>query len=275
MKLSSLPSPPQQIFPATRALSAAVLAAGLLLAAPLSALAQQKATITVQTGAGPQTTNGEVIGVSGGRLNFRFTQQGQGVRELSIPLTQVTAIIMDPPKEFAEGNQAYQEGNNMVALAKLGFVQTQYKGIPTPWMGSTLGRLGEVFINLGQYDKAEEIFKEYEATFGTGENALPQAELGKAQIALAKGEAAEARQVLETVVEDSKNLEAVTEEQSNFYGRAFFTLGQVQESANELAQALESYLKVVTLYYRDSTLLKAAQDKADALRQANPELTVP
>jgi hypothetical protein len=52
-------------------------------------------------------------------------------------------------------------------------------------------------------------------------------------------------------------------------------MGQVKESEGDLAAALEDYLKTVTLFYYDRTAVASAQEKADALRKANPKVFIP
>ncbi|MEO8352808.1 MAG: hypothetical protein ABI680_13820 [Chthoniobacteraceae bacterium] len=50
------------------------------------------------------------------------------------------------------------------------------------------------------------------------------------------------------------------------YSGAFYVMGQVRESENDYAGALEDYLRTVTIFYHDPTALAAAQDRAEALR---------
>ena len=250
---------------------AAAFACLWAVSAPL-ALAQQ-ATLVVKSQGRDITQAGEVTGAGNGAVKFKFLQAGKP-QEVAIPLTNIVSIQMAPPKDFDEGGKLFSEGKDLLALTKYAVVENQFKGLPTPWMAVTLARLGQLHIRLNQYDKAEAFFAEYSQIF-TGENALPLADLGKAQIAFAKGDNDTAKTLLESVAEKAKTIETATEQQSNFFANTFFTLGQVQEAANDLTNALESYLKVVTLYYRDTTLLTAAETKAAALRKAHPEVSVP
>jgi tetratricopeptide (TPR) repeat protein len=246
----------------------ALALAGMALV-PATVTAQQ-ATLELRSGDKTQTATGTITGVANGQVKFKLPNGN----ELGIPLTNVAGIQMAAPKDYDEGNKLFNEGKDLPALTKFSIVETQYRGLPTPWMAVTLARLGQLNIRLNQFEKAEAFFAQYGQIF-KGADALPLAELGKAQIAFAKGDNETARTALGPVVEGAKTLETATEYQANFYANAFYTLGQVQEAAKDYPAALESYLKVVTLYYRDAGLLVEAENKAKALRAAHPEVAVP
>lgn len=283
MKLSSLPPQSQHIFRATSSQMApgahktrnstiGLALLGLLSLAPLASA--QPAILTLTKDGKETTQRAEVVSVANGKVKVRY-QQGTAMAETEIPVTALAAVDMPAPKAFEEGNAAFAAGNTAEFLSKFSGVQSQYRGLPTPWMGVTLARLGQAYITLNQYPKAEEIFTEYSKVFGNSSNAMPLAELGRAQIAFAQGKQDEAKTLLGPVVEKSATVEAVNEAQSSFFANAFYTLGQIQEAEGDYANALDSYLKVVTLYYTDTALTTTSQQKADAIRQAHPGTTVP
>jgi len=49
----------------------------------------------------------------------------------------------------------------------------------------------------------------------------------------------------------------------------------VKEAEGNLPGALEDYLRTVTFFYHDRTAVATAQERADALRAAHKEVTVP
>ena len=52
-------------------------------------------------------------------------------------------------------------------------------------------------------------------------------------------------------------------------------MGEIKENEGNLPGALEDYLRTVTLFYYDRVAVAAAQERADALRAAHPEVAVP
>ena len=57
--------------------------------------------------------------------------------------------------------------------------------------------------------------------------------------------------------------------------RPFYLLGQVKESEGDFTAALQNYLRTTALFYADRTAVAQAQEKADALRGAHPEIFIP
>ena len=51
--------------------------------------------------------------------------------------------------------------------------------------------------------------------------------------------------------------------------------GKVKEAAGNLQGALEDYWRTVTLFYYDRVAVASAQERADALRAAHPEVAAP
>ena len=72
-----------------------------------------------------------------------------------------------------------------------------------------------------------------------------------------------------------KNPALVTRAEGAAYGQAFYLLGQIHEQEHADQEALEDYLRTVTLFYQDSATSTRAQQSADALRAAHQGLTAP
>jgi tetratricopeptide (TPR) repeat protein len=99
--------------------------------------------------------------------------------------------------------------------------------------------------------------------------------LGQAQIAVAKGEIDKAMELLEPLQQLSVQQESVTRSEAGFFARVFYNLGEAHSKTGNLAQALENYLKVSTIFYQDEALADVAAEKARELKEQNPDLHVP
>jgi hypothetical protein len=96
-----------------------------------------------------------------------------------------------------------------------------------------------------------------------------------ARIAVARKDYNAAKPKLAQITEGALKLKTVPRGDALAYSQAFLLLGQINEAQNEHADALQNYLRTVTLFPQDRIAVADAQAKADALRKAHPAATVP
>ncbi|MEI9893381.1 MAG: hypothetical protein WDN28_05630 [Chthoniobacter sp.] len=84
-----------------------------------------------------------------------------------------------------------------------------------------------------------------------------------------------AKQKLEPITDAALKDKVIAPVNAVAYSQAFLVSGQVKEATGNLPGALEDYLRTVTLFYYDRVAVASAQERADALRAAHPEVTVP
>ncbi len=254
MKLRVPPAWQQLVF----ALYAALMLAG-------RAAAQD--VIVTQDG---QQRTVKIVGVSpsGQTLNF-FVGQGQ----LGFPLANVKEVRMAAPAEFQQAVAAYQARDFTKALSLIQGVVAKFKGMPSPWAQQATGMIGELYISMGDIPKAEAAYADFKRLYPNGGST--QSEVGLSRLAVARKDYGAAKQKLAPIVEAALKEKVVAPTNANAYSQAFLVSGQVKEAAGDLSGALQDYLRTVTWFYQDSVAVSLAQERADALRTAHPDVTVP
>jgi tetratricopeptide (TPR) repeat protein len=126
-----------------------------------------------------------------------------------------------------------------------------------------------VYGSLGQTDKAETAWNDFEKLY-PGAGGL-QAKVGRAQIASAKKDYASAKSTLAPIIEEALKQKNVPRENAFAYSQAFYVMGLVNENEGKFQDALENYLRTVTIFFHDPSARASAQDRADALRAKNKD----
>ena len=257
-------------FPVLQLLSAMIVASAAL-TIPRGASAQAPA----QAGAGtdyvilkPATATGQpqplanvlILNVRGTKVVVK-NMQG----EISYDLAQVQEVRKAPPPEFQQGRSAIDAGELDKALVLIKGVADRYKGLPTAWASDSMAMLGNIYVNLGKFPEAESAFDEFQKTYpASGSTA---ANLGKARIAVERGNFAEAKGVAEPIVKDALTKKTVTRAENQLYGQAYYVLGKVAEGEGKLPEAMENYCRTVAIFYQERAVVSEAEKRIDALRK--------
>jgi tetratricopeptide (TPR) repeat protein len=215
-------------------------------------------------------TAGKIMGASPAGVQIQIAVGG-GVTTLTQPMATIKEARMAVvPPEFTQAQKALEAKNYDAALTALKVVE-KYKGLPADWAQQATAMVGDVYIEKGEVPKAEAAFAEFQKLYPGS----TQAELGLAKLAIAKKDFATAKGKLEPVVGKAAEDKSVNQRSGFSYSQAHLLMGQVKEAEGDLKGALESYLKTVTLFYYDRAAVAQAQQKADALRQAHPNVFIP
>lgn len=222
----------------------------------------------------PQVTPGTILSSDGRVVQFQ-TQAGT----IGYPLANVETVTMPSPPELVQAQQAFQAKDFDKALQLAKAVADKFKGLPTEWARLAASMVASIHGTLGQTDKAEAAWNDFEKAY-PGAGGL-QAKVGRAQIAAAKKDFLSAKDALAPIVEEALKQKNVPRENAFAYSQAFYVMGLVNENEGKLSDALENYLRTVTIFFHDPSARAAAQDRADALRAKNKDkktseqLTVP
>jgi predicted Zn-dependent protease len=221
------------------------------------------------------TTTGEpraakVIGVSASGKTLDFIV---GAGQLGLPLSSVKEVRMAPPPEYGQAIAAYQAKDFPKSLSLIKGVTAKFKGMPSPWAQQATAMLGELYIITDDIPKAEAAYADFKALYPGGGSL--QSEVGLSRIAVAKKDYDTAKQKLDPITDAALKEKTVSAVNAMAYSQAFFVSGQVKEATGNLQGALEDYLRTVTLFYHDRIAVTSAQERADALRAAHPEVAVP
>jgi tetratricopeptide (TPR) repeat protein len=229
---------------------------------------------TLKLKGSPQALTGNILGSDGKVVQFQ-TQAGS----IGYPIANIESITMPPPAELGTAQQAFQAKDFEKALQVSKAVSEKYRGLPTEWARLASSMVASLYGNLGQTDKAEAAWNDFEKAY-PGAGGL-QAKVGRAQIAAAKKDFLSAKDALAPIVEEALKQKNVPRENAFAYSQAFYVMGLVNENEGKLSDALENYLRTVTIFFHDPSARAAAQDRADALRAKNKikktseQLTVP
>jgi tetratricopeptide (TPR) repeat protein len=234
----------------------------LLAALVFSAVAQAQDRIVTKDG---RTQDVKITGVSGGTVRVTI-----GAGSVGIPLANIAQVTMAPPEEFNVAVKAFEEKNYAKVLVNAKTVVDNFKGLPVDWAQQAMALLGDAYAGLNDIPRAEAVYREYQKLYpGAGS---VQTDIALAKIALLKKDHATAKQKLQPIVDAALKDPTKT---GGVYGQAFFLFGQIQEAQGDKPAALENYLRTVTLFGEDRLTSASAQERADALRKADPALAVP
>lgn len=252
-------------FPAT--FQQLLITAGSVLTLAAGAFGQQDADIVV---AGV-TQRVKVVAISGPALIIR-TEVG----DRPVQLAQISDVRMAAPPEWAAGYQAFQAKDHRKALGLVKNVTDRFRGLPgtgSPWAQQASALLVEIYLELKDAGRAEIEYGAFTKAYPAGGSV--QGEVIGARIALAKQNAAVAKQKLSPITEAALKEKSAPAANALAYGQAFLISGQIKEAEGNLVGALEDYLRTVTIFYQDRGAVALAQEKADSLRKQHPEITVP
>jgi tetratricopeptide (TPR) repeat protein len=211
---------------------------------------------------------GQVLGVSGSTVQVKDARGTVGR-----PLSQIKEVRMAViPAQFAVAQKALAEKQTDLAIQALEALK-HFRGLPAEWAQRATAMVGDAYVEKGDIDKAEAAYKEFQRLYPNV--VASQSDIGLARVAVAKKDLDTAKQKIEPVT--SKALEEKTPAPAlqYAYSQAFLVLGQIKEGEGDFTAALENYLRTVTVFPQDRAAVATAQEKADALRKAHPEVFVP
>ena len=215
-----------------------------------------------------RTTQAEVLGVSGTNLQVKV-----GAGTVGMPLANVASVEMPAPAGYAKAVEGFNSGDYVTALAETQAIVSKFRGLPTEWARQASGMLGDIHVALGNMSEAETAYTQFQEAY-PGQGSL-QSDVGRARIAVAREQYDDASNLLAPVAEAALQEKNPAGAPALAYSQAFYLRGRVKEASGDTAGALEDYLRTVAVFHHDPTAVKEARQRADALRQNNPELTVP
>ncbi len=214
---------------------------------------------------------GKVLGVTAsGQLEF---QVAGSTNKLGLALNQVREVRMVTPPEYAQAYAAYTAKDYPKSLTLMKGLVDRFKGLPAPWAQQAASMMGELYILTNDLANAEAAYNEFKRLYPAGGSL--QSEVGLARLAMAKKDMATAKQKLDPITDAALKEKTVNPANALAYSQAFLVSGQVKEAEGNLPGALEDYLRTVTLFYHDRTAVASAQERANALREAHKDVTVP
>ncbi|MDP9292797.1 MAG: hypothetical protein M3O82_10610 [Verrucomicrobiota bacterium] len=232
----------------------------LALGSALAMTAHAQDKITLKDG---RTQDVKIVGVSASSVQV---QVAAGV--VGIPLANVAQVSMTPPPEFAAALAAYEAKDFPKALAAAKSVTEKFRGLPASWAQQAASLTGDIYVALNDMAKAEEAYNDFQKSY-PGASSV-QTDVGLARIAVRKNDFAGAKQKLEPLSAQALQEKNPAKNSALAYGQAFYLLGQIAEAEKEPAVALQNYLRTVAIFPEDRIAAASAQERADAIRGAQP-----
>jgi len=227
------------------------------------AIAQDK--ITTRDGV---TQDVKILAVNGPMIQVKIP-----AGTVSMQLNSIVRVVMAPPAEYTAAVAAFEAKDYAKALSGMSSVVARFKGLPTDWAQRATLMLGDIYVAQNDLPKAEAAYKEAQRIYPS--QGSVQTDVGMARIAVSKKDYAGAKAKLETITDQALKQPNIPAADAAAYSQAFYLLGQVEEAAGNFPDALQDYLRTVTLFYQDRIAAADAQEKADALRKAHPGIVVP
>ncbi len=260
---------PRTSFPLFRLTMATALCVCFAMTLPSACAQELAARVYLQGNPTPQ--EGRITGVQGDAILLTVPNGST-----SVPLAQVARVEAAAPATFTSGIAAYNAASYDKALADLRPIGNTFRGLPTDWAQQTLAALGNIYLEKNDVAKAEAAFNDYRRYYPKAPGNQLQFSIAQARIAFAKNNTAQARQALEAITQAALKAPAeVTRGDGAAYGQAFYLLARLQKGEKNYQGALESYLRIVTLFYQDAPVAARAQKGADDLRATHKGLSVP
>jgi len=231
-----------------------LLLAALLIPLMSGNLSAKDATIILTSG---QERKGEILSVEGTRVNFK-----SGPATSSLPLKQIQAVEMDAPADYTKAVEAWTAGQPEQALKLLEPLVNKFRGLPSEWTKQASAQLGDLFLVNGQMEKAKAAFTAFQRAYP---DAKELTTVGLARLALERGEPGVAKIQIKPVLDKATGMVAPADGQGPGFAQACYIMGRALEADQQLPDALKHYLLVETVYYQDPTILKLAQERAQAL----------
>lgn len=211
--------------------------------------------------------DGKILGVSAGTVEMEIKLPNGSAGKIGFPVASIGSVAMETPTSVRTGLAAYDAGDFAKALSELRPVSEKYRGLPTDWARRVAAVMGDVYLENKDLTRAEAAYAEYGRAYPGGKASL-RSNVGIARLAAAKGDQAKARQLLEPIAKAALEDTAPSDADGAVYGQVFFLLGQAREAEKDYQNALQDYLRAVTLFYQDRAVAASAQKAADALRTA-------
>jgi len=214
-------------------------------------------TITLRSG---QTQEVRIIDVESGGIKVQI-----GEAEMVEPFSNLSAVTMSAPPEFAAASTAYQSGDLQDALSIATSLVQTYRGLPTDWARQSMLMLGDIYVSLGQLPQAQAAYTDYHNAYPSDDSA--DVNVGLASIDVANKDYDAAKAKIAPVLDQALKSRGLPRATAALVGRAFLVSGRIKEQSGDYSGALEDYLRTVTIFPEDRAAAAGAQAAADAVRK--------
>jgi TolA-binding protein len=226
-----------------------LLSAGCCLALASTTRADIIATHTV-------INTGDVVRVDADGVEINLA-----IGQITVPKSDIVSIQVDQPATYQAGLDALKAQRFQEAVNDLKPLADRYAGLSLPWVQQSLLRLGDAYLGLKDFPSAKQEFDAFRAQYPDSPDAQGL-DVKYARVMLDQKEYGKAADALQSFLGPLMKRDFLTDEQETAAAEACISLGDCQVAMNKPEDALDSYLKVVTLFNMNPDRAAEAKYKA-------------
>jgi tetratricopeptide (TPR) repeat protein len=183
----------------------------------------------------------------------------QGQNEFTVPKSSIQKLEVNKPAEFDAASEALKAGKNLQEVTALKAIVERYAGLPVDWAMDAMVALSDAQIAMRDYIGAKRVLDDAIRLY-PGEQAR-RLEVKTTRLSIAQGGQAKAVDNLRAFLAVATKRELLTDDDEYAIAEAYVLLGDCLLATNA-EDALDNYLKVVTLFDLDTDRATEAQYKA-------------
>ncbi|MCC7518661.1 MAG: tetratricopeptide repeat protein [Verrucomicrobiae bacterium] len=182
----------------------------------------------------------------------------------SVDRAQVARVEVTRPTALDEASAALDQGRAGVAVKALDPFIQKYRGLPQDWIEEATVRFAEAAVAAGDLSKARVAFADFQK-FYPKSRFSEAIRAGEAEMFYADKKPEEALKRFEAIVAAHEKELVLSDAEARVLGRACLRLGQIYAALKQPEKALDSLLRVTTLYDQDpATTAEALLESAAA-----------
>ena len=208
------------------------------------------------------TQSGIVEKVTAAGVQFKV-----GENEFTTPLIDIVRADVPKPATVESNLVALRAGKLQDALAGYRQIVDRYAGLPVGWIEDSMVKLGETQIALKDFAGAKRTFETFKQRYPKS-GLLGIVDSKNARILFEQGQAEPALAAIQPVVDGLLKKEFLNEDQETALADGLILIGDCQAAAGKKDDALDSYLKVVTLFDVNDERTVEGKYKAGKLLEA-------
>lgn len=186
--------------------------------------------------------------------------------ETAVPKDTIRTILMQPPPGLADARKALAAEQYPQVLASIEKDAQAFTGLQVDWVIEALGMVADAYLATGKKSEAGAIYRKMETDYAESPYAV-KAKVGLAKISVSVNRLPEAEATLKPILDRALTLLAPPEAEQRVFADAAFVMGQLEEARGQKQEALGNYMKVITLYPLNPSLVSQAEARVRALRE--------
>ena len=193
-----------------------------------------------------RTFRGKIESADLNNITIEVLQHGRQDK-LTIPRAIIVNLIVQPPPSVVKGIEAYEKGDMKRAKLNLGSVMMKYQGLDADWAQKGMVFFGRASLINSDYENAEKAFESFLKAYPDHPLSVA-AKIGLADVELSKKNYVTALEQFRRLAEPYKNQLKPPRDQWFNAAEIYMGIGKCLDEQDDLAGALDAYMRVIALY---------------------------